>query len=218
MEKLKNTIAKSIEHTLLKPNAVESDIHKLCQEALKFQFFGVCVNSCWIPLAATLLKGSQVKLVSTAAFPLGACETGSKIYEVERAFLLGAHEVDFVANIGWIKEGSWRKVMEEFRDIVKASNKKTLKVILETCLLTDNEKRETCLIAAGEGIAFVKTSTGFSTSGATLEDVKLMKLAVGDRAMVKASGGIRDIQTALNMLEAGATRLGTSSGVVLVNN
>lgn len=214
MEKITlNQIQHSIEHTYLKSDAMPSDIIRLCQEAVKHQFYAVCINSAWIGLANEYLDSSPVKIVSTAAFPLGACATVIKCREVEYAISLGAHEVDFVLNLGWLKSGDLHNVAKEFQSIIEAAAGTPLKVILETSLLTDEEKKIACQLAVGAGIAFVKTSTGFNTRGATLEDIKLMRHAVGNKAGIKASGGIRDRQTAMKMLEAGADRLGTSSGV-----
>jgi deoxyribose-phosphate aldolase len=211
-----NNIPNAIEHTLLKPNATASEIEKLCQEADKWGFYGVCVNGCWLKFASSLLKKSKVKLISTAGFPLGACSTITKAFEVNSAIAHGAHEVDFVLNIGWLKSNSLKLIEEEFQLLMQAAEDRPLKVILETCLLTDAEKKLVCRMAMDNGIAFVKTSTGFSTSGATVEDVKLMKSIVVDKAQVKASGGIRDADIAKQMLAAGATRLGTSAGVFIM--
>lgn len=217
MEKLSiHQIQRTIEHTCLKPDATPIDIIKLCQEAIQHQFYAVCINSAWINLANETLNSSTVKIVSTAAFPLGACATIVKCREVEYAISLGAHEVDFVLNIGWLKYGNLHHIAKEFQSIVEVAAGTPLKVILETGLLTDQEKKVACQLAVGAGIAFVKTSTGFNAGGATLEDVKLMRQAVGTKAGVKASGGIRNRQMALEMIEAGADRLGTSSGVAII--
>lgn len=208
-------IRHAIEHTCLKPGATPSDIVQLCQEAIQHQFYAVCINGAWIDLANEVLNSSPVKIVSTAAFPLGACATVVKCREVEHAISLGAHEVDFVLNIGWLKCGDLHHVAKEFQSIVEAAAGTPLKVILETGLLTDQEKKIACQLAVGAGIAFVKTSTGFNTGGATIEDIILMRQAVGNKAGIKASGGIRDRQIAMDMLKAGADRLGTSSGVAI---
>lgn len=216
MESL-SSISRAIEHTLLKPTATLSDIEKLCREAVQHRFYAVCVNSSWVALAAKFLDGLPVKIVSTAAFPLGACATMIKCREIEYAVSVGADEVDFVLNLGWLKSGELHAIAREFRDIVNVSGGKPLKVILETCLLSDQEKRVACQLAVGAGIAFVKTSSGFSIAGATIDDIKLMRQAVGKQAGVKASGGIKDIATAKAMLEAGADRLGTSSGVAIMS-
>ncbi|MBA3815404.1 MAG: deoxyribose-phosphate aldolase [Parachlamydiaceae bacterium] len=208
-------VQQAIEHTCLKPQATPSDIIQLCQEAIKYQFYAVCINSAWVNLANENLNSSSVKIVSTAAFPLGASATIVKCREVEYAISLGAHEVDFVLNIGWLKCGDLHNVAKEFQALVEVASGNPLKVILETSILTDQEKKIACQLAVGAGIAFVKTSTGFNTGGATVEDIKLMRHAVGKKAGIKASGGIRDLQTAKNLLEAGADRLGTSSGIVI---
>lgn len=212
----KNEIAKTIEHTALKPAVSLLDIEILCREARQWNFFGVCVNSVWIEKAAQLLKGSAVKVVSVAGFPLGANATEVKRQEIEFALSHGAHEVDFVMNIGWMKGKDYEAIKREFTELVKAASSSPLKVILETCLLSDEEKNLACQMALDCGVAFVKTSTGFSHGGATIEDVKLMKAVVDGKAGIKAAGGIRDIQTALSMLAAGADRLGTSSGVTIM--
>ena len=211
-----NNIAHCIEHTLLKPDATAADIEKLCHEALQWGFLAVCVNSCWLKLASSLLKKSKVKLVSTAGFPLGACSTIAKVFEVNSAVAHGANEVDFVINIGWLKGKDFGSLEEEFALLVQAAEGCPLKAILETSLLTEEEKKMACRMAVDNGIAFVKTSTGFAASGATVEDVQMMKSVVGNKAQVKASGGIRDLKTARKMLEAGATRLGTSAGVAIL--
>lgn len=213
-----DTLHRKIEHTLLKPSATPTDIAQLCQEAIQHQFFAVCINSAWVGLTAQILDSTPIRIVSTAAFPLGSCGTLVKCREIEYAVSLGAHEVDFVLNIGWLKCGDLHHLAKEFRDLVEAASGTPLKVILETCLLNDQEKKVACQLAVGAGIAFVKTSTGFSTGGATVEDIRLMRQAVGKQAGIKASGGIRDLETALKMLEAGADRLGTSSSVAIINS
>lgn len=201
----------AIEHTCLKPTATSSDIARLCEEAIQHHFFAVCINSAWVDFANEILNASPVKIVSTAAFPLGASATLVKCHEVEYAISMGAREVDFVLNIGWLKNGDLHRVAKEFQALFEAAEGTPLKVILETSLLTDQEKIIACQLAVDAGIAFVKTSTGFSTGGATIEDIKLMRQAVGKQAGVKASGGIRDKQTALDLLAAGADRIGTST-------
>lgn len=209
-------IASKIEHTCLKPHATPHDIEKLCQEALKYEFYGVCVNSVWIEQAVTLLAGSSIKIISTVGFPLGATATPIKCREIEYVLSRGAHEVDFVINIGWLKSGDLHSLAKEFSDLMETASDKPLKVILETCYLTDQEKKIACQLAVGAGISFVKTSTGFGPSGATISDVQLLKNAVGGQARVKASAGIKDVQTALKMIAAGADRIGTSSGVEIL--
>lgn len=205
-----------IEHTLLKQEADESAIEKICEEAIANDFFGVCVNSCWVSFAAYLVKQSNVKVISTAGFPLGAASTRSKCSETEQAFTDGAQEVDFVMNIGWLKSGQPQKVMHEFRQLVKVASLSPLKVILETSLLTQAEIKQASLMAVEAGIAFVKTSTGYSQIGANPADVQLISRIVSPHAGVKASGGIRNLSSALAMLDAGAERLGTSNSLSIL--
>lgn len=211
-------IAKTIEHTLLKPEATTDDIKKLCLEAVDWNFYSVCIHSCRIKQAKDFLKGSPVKIVSVAGFPLGASSTVIKCHEVDDALTKGADEVDVVMNIGWMKERALKAIQEEFTQIVKTANTHPVKIIIETCLLSEEEKTLACHMAVAAGAAFVKTSTGFSKGGATVEDVKLLKSLIAGKVQVKASGGIRDIQTAMLMLAAGALRLGTSSGVAIMQN
>ena len=210
------SIAKYIDHTLLAPDAAKSAIEKLCKEASEYKFASVCVNSCWVSLAADLLKDSSVKVCTVVGFPLGAMDTVSKAYEAAKAVENGADEVDMVINIGYLKSGMLDAVLEDIVAVRKATEGKLLKVIIETCLLTDDEKRTACELSEKAGADFVKTSTGFSKGGATLHDVKLMKSVVGDRLGVKASGGVRDYATAKAMIDAGATRIGASAGIAIV--
>lgn len=209
-------IARKIDHTLLKPEATESDIRRLCQEARDHGFFAVCVNSRFVSLCAQELRGSSVKVAAVVGFPLGAMDTLSKAAEAARAVEAGANEIDMVISIGGLKEKNWPFVAEDIRSVIRASGSARVKVILETALLTTEEKRRACEICRDEGAAFVKTSTGFVPGGATVDDIQLMKGAVAGRCEIKASGGIRSLESALAMIEAGATRLGTSSGVLLV--
>ena len=209
-------IARKIDHTLLKPEATESDIRRLCQEARAHEFFAVCVNSRFVSLCAQELRGSSVKVAAVVGFPLGAMDTLSKAAEAARAVEAGANEIDMVISIGGLKEKNWPFVAEDIRSVIRASGSARVKVILETALLTTEEKRRACEICRDEGAAFVKTSTGFVPGGATVDDIQLMKGAVDGRCEIKASGGIRSLESALAMIEAGATRLGTSSGVLLV--
>ena len=209
-------LARYIDHTLLKPDAVVADIRKLCDEAQQHKFHAVCVNGSWVELARHRLEGTDVKVASVVGFPLGTMETDVKRFETEAAIDAGAHEIDVVINIGRLKDGDDKYLLRELRDIVEASDERPVKVILETCLLTDDEKVRACKLVVEVGAHFVKTSTGFSKAGATLEDVKLLRREVGASFGVKASGGIRDSMTALAMMEAGATRLGTSNGVAIV--
>ena len=209
---------KYIDHTLLKADATAEQIKKLCAEARQYDFASVCVNSCHVPLAKAELEGTDVKVCCVVGFPLGACFTEAKAYEAALSVERGAEEVDMVINIGAAKEGNWGLVEQDIKAVVDACHPKAiLKVIIETCLLTDEEKRQACLCAKRAGADFVKTSTGFSISGATPEDVALMRETVGPDMGVKAAGGVRCTEDADKMISSGATRLGTSSGVKLMN-
>ncbi|MCD6571596.1 MAG: deoxyribose-phosphate aldolase [Deltaproteobacteria bacterium] len=206
-----------IDHTLLKPEAIKGQVIKLCTEAKEYGFASVCVNPYYTSLVAKKLKGSEVKSCVVIGFPLGAIPKEVKAFETETAVKAGAQEVDMVINIGALKAKDFDVVEEDIKAVVEAAKGKALiKVIIECCLLTDKEKIEACELAVKAGTHFVKTSTGFSTGGATLKDVALMRKTVGDKAGVKASGGIHDLKTALAMIEAGATRIGTSSGVKIM--
>ena len=217
-------LAKMIDHTILKADATQSDIEKLCEEAKKYNFASVCVNPYWVSFASDLLKNSTVKVCTVIGFPLGATSSESKASETEIAILQGADEVDMVINVGAMKinktdivENDILSVVNSARKTGKTQNKNIIvKVILETCYLTKDEIKKSCICAKNAGADFVKTSTGFGTGGATVEDVALMKETVGSSMDVKASGGIRDYETAIKMIEAGATRLGTSSGISIV--
>ena len=210
-------IAKYIDHTLLKANATEAQIRRLCEEASEYHFASVCVNTCYVTLAAELLKGSGVKTCCVVGFPLGAMSTAAKAFEAADAVKNGAEEVDMVINIGAVKFGDWDYVAKDIEEVVKASHDKALvKVIIETCLLTDDEKVLACRTAKEAGADFVKTSTGFSIGGATVEDIRLMRETVGAEMGVKASGGIKTYEDAIAMIEAGATRIGASSGIAIV--
>jgi deoxyribose-phosphate aldolase len=209
-------LAAFIDHTLLKADATAADIEKLCAEARENNFSSVCVNGSWISKAHHLLEGSDVKVAGVVGFPLGAMSGDTKRFETEAAIDDGAQEIDVVLNIGRLKAGDDKHVLRELIDVAEAADERTVKVILETCLLTDEEKIRACKIVVESGAHFVKTSTGFSASGATIADVQLMRQTVGPKFGVKASGGIRDTKTALVMIEAGATRLGTSVGVSIV--
>ncbi len=211
-------LASYIDHTLLKPDALDRDIEKLCAEACENGFFGVCIHGSWIPYACRLLLGTGITVVSVAGFPLGAASTETKCFETKRAFDNGAGEIDVVLNIGRLKQGDDLFVGRELREIVRAADGNPVKVILETCFLSREEKVRACRLAVECGAAFVKTSTGFGSGGATVADVKLLSECAGSNVAVKASGGIRDTVTALAMIEAGARRLGTSSGVAIVRN
>lgn len=210
------TLAAFIDHTLLKPEATKHQVRQLCEEALEHHFFSVCVNSWMITTCREVLKTTKVNICSVVGFPLGTSESSVKSFETTRALNMGAHEIDMVINVGALKAQEYSYVEKEIQSVVRAAEGRLVKVILETCLLNDEEKKKACELSLSAGAHFVKTSTGFSTGGATVADVTLMKAAVGARAQVKASGGIRDLETAAQMISAGATRLGTSSGVLLV--
>lgn len=209
-------IARFIDHTLLKPEATAQQIEKLCAEAREHGFFAVCVNGSRVELARHCLEDSPVKVATVVGFPLGAMSSDAKRYETEAAIDDGAQEIDLVLNIGRLKDGDDKYVLRELRDVVEAADERPVKVILETCLLTNEEKIRACQLVVEAGAHFVKTSTGFSPGGATLDDVKLLRATVGPKFGVKAAGGIRDTAAALAMIEAGATRLGTSAGAVIV--
>jgi deoxyribose-phosphate aldolase len=209
-------LAKTIDHTLLKPDAKTADIEKLCKEAVEHGFFSVCVNSSWVPLAVSLVEGSGVAVAAVTGFPLGTMHTAAKAFETQQAVADGATEIDTVLHVGRLKQGDDAYVLDDLKAVVAAAGGKGVKVIFETCLLTDEEKERACRISVEAGAAFVKTSTGFSTGGATLDDVRLMHRVVAGRCAVKASGGIRDRAAALAMIEAGATRLGTSAGIAIL--
>ncbi|MGN0905548.1 MAG: deoxyribose-phosphate aldolase [Bullifex sp.] len=211
-----SNIASYIDHTMLAPQATVSQIRQLCEEAGKYHFASVCVNSCHVALCADLLKDSGVNVCTVVGFPLGAMSTKAKAFEAECAVADGAVEIDMVINVGAIKDRNWDFVEEDIRAVKKACGGKLLKVILETCLLTDEEIIKACQLSEAAGADFVKTSTGFSKGGATTEAVALMRATVGNRLGVKASGGIRDKDSALKMIEAGASRLGCSAGVKIM--
>lgn len=206
-------LAAFIDHTLLKPDVRAEDIERLCDEARVHKFYSVCVNGTWVSHARSLLEDTEIKVVSVVGFPLGASSDDVKRFEAEAAVDDGAHEIDVVLNIGRLKDRADSYVLRELRDVVEASDERPVKVIIETCLLNQEEKIRACNLVLESGAQFVKTSTGFSTGGATLEDVKLLRETVGPKFGVKASGGIRDLKTALALIEAGADRLGTSAGV-----
>lgn len=206
-----------IDHTLLKATATPADICKLCEEAKEYKFYAVCVNSCYVYLAKNELLKSKVKVAATIGFPLGASSTKAKREEAKRCIKDGADEIDMVINIGYLKHNLFKSVREEISAVKKVVGDKILKVILETCYLTEDEKRIACHICVKAGADFVKTSTGFGTGGATIEDVKLMLEEVGNNAKIKASGGIRDAKTAKEYIDLGVKRLGTSQGIAIVN-
>jgi deoxyribose-phosphate aldolase len=210
-------IAPLIDHTLLKPEANRADIEKLCREAVEFGFASVVVNPSNVKLASRLVEGTPVKVCTVAGFPLGASKKEVKAYEARRAMLDGAREIDMVMNIGALKSADYKTVEDDMRDVKETCGRSVItKVIIETALLTDEEKIKACEIAKRSGMDFVKTSTGFGPGGATVEDIRLMRNVVGDKMGVKASGGIRDAETAAKMVEAGATRIGASASVKIV--
>jgi deoxyribose-phosphate aldolase len=210
-------IARMIDHSLLKPEVTGQEIRRVCEEGKKYGFATVCINPVWVSLCVDLLKGSPVGICTVSGFPLGASRPETKAKEAEIAVHEGADEIDMVANIGALKSGDFELVEEDIRAVRNAvGNEKILKVIIETAVLTDEEKIKATEIVMDCGADFVKTSTGFGYSGATVEDVELLKKIVGDRIRIKASGGIRDYATALGLIQAGASRIGTSSGVEIV--
>lgn len=204
-------LAKYIDYTLLKATATPADIEKLCQEARQYGFFSACVNSSYVPLAAQLLKGTDVKVCTVVGFPLGAMSTQGKLYETSTALAQGAQEIDMVINLGLFLSGQIAKVLDEIALLKQETADKVLKVIIETCYLNDDQKRLAAQICVDAGADFVKTSTGFGTGGATLADVELIKEVVGDRAKIKASGGIRNRETALQYIDLGVSRIGASA-------
>ena len=209
-----------IDHTLLKPDANSRQIEVLCQEAKEFEFAAVCVNAYFVPLASQELSGSDVKVCTVVGFPLGASPTETKLQEADWAIKHGAHEIDMVINIGALKDQNFDYVQEDIKALAATCHGKgaILKVIIETCLLTDDEKIKACELSEKAGADFVKTSTGFAGGGATFEDVALMRKTVSEKVRIKASGGVKTYEDALKMIELGANRIGTSSGVKLVNN
>ena len=211
-------IAKTVDHTLLKPNATQEEVAKLCEEAREYCFASVCVNPSYVALSARLLKGSGVKVCTVIGFPLGSTTPTVKGIEARDAIANGADEIDMVINIGALKSGNDAVVLGDIQTVREATRGRVLKVILETTLLTDDEKVRACLMSKQAGADFVKTSTGFSGGGATVDDVKLMRQTVGPLMGVKASGGIRDTATAKAMISAGATRLGTSASIAIVTD
>ncbi|WP_332236878.1 deoxyribose-phosphate aldolase [Sporolactobacillus sp. KGMB 08714] len=211
-------IAKYIDHTLLKQNATKNEILRIIEEAKKYQFASVCINPCWVRLAAEELKGSAINVCTVIGFPLGAGTSAVKAFEAEKAIQDGAREIDMVMNVGALKSGDREYVEKDIRAVVDAARGKALvKVIIEACLLSDEEKTLACQLAVKAGADYVKTSTGFSSGGATAEDVALMRRAVGKEIGVKAAGGIHTKEEAETMIAAGATRIGTSSGTIIMN-
>ncbi len=211
-------LAKYIDHTILKPETTKDQIKTICEEAKKYNFASVCVNQYNTALVKKELEGSDVKVCAVVGFPLGAVSKEVKAFETKQAIADGAEEIDMVINIGALKDGLEEEVYEDIKAVVEAAAGATVKVILETCLLTDEQKEIACRLAVKAKADFVKTSTGFSTGGATVEDVRLMKEAVAGHAKVKASGGVRDYNDAMAVIEAGADRIGASSGVAIMTN
>lgn len=216
MQARTNGLARYIDHTLLRPDATVAQVERLCAEARKYGFYAVCVNGCYIEPARLWLAGSGVKVATVIGFPLGAMLSWAKAAEVRLALAAGADELDMVMNIGWLKSGRFDAVRDDIAAVVTAAAGRPVKVIIETALLTTEEKETAARLVVDSGAAFVKTSTGFLGPGATVEDVQLLAQVTGGRIGVKASGGIRDLATARALIAAGATRLGTSSGVAIV--
>lgn len=208
---------KYIDHTNLKQDMSEQDLIKLVNEAKEYDFFSICINPCWVKQASELLAGSNTNVCSVIGFPLGANTTNIKVLEAKEAIENGASEIDMVINLSKLKDKDYEYVYNEIKKIKEAIGDNVLKVIIEACLLTDEEKTIACQIIMKAGADFVKTSTGMSTSGATVEDVKLFKEVVGDTTLIKAAGGVRTYEDAISMIEAGANRIGTSGGVKIVN-
>jgi len=209
-------LASFMDHTLLKADATSADVERLCAEALQLGTLAVCVNSSMVETASAALNGSDVRVASVVGFPLGTALSAAKARETELAIRHGASEVDTVIQIGWLRERNYRGVIQDISAVVGSAGDALVKVIIETCLLTDEEKRVACAIAVAAGAGFVKTSTGFSKAGATENDVRLMREVVGPLVGVKAAGGIRDLHTAIAMLNAGATRLGVSASAAIL--
>ncbi len=209
-------IAAVIDHTLLAATATEAQIEQLCKEAIKYNFASVCVNGCWVELCVKLLKKSTVKVCTVVGFPLGAMATKSKVHEAKDAVMAGAGEIDMVINVGWLKGHDDDLVQHDIASVKKVCGNAKLKVIIETSLLTDEQKVRACRLAKASGADYVKTSTGFASGGATVEDIKLMRKTVGPEMGVKASGGIRTYEDAKAMVDAGATRIGASQSIAIV--
>jgi deoxyribose-phosphate aldolase len=216
----KEELAGSIDHTILKPEAKPDDVIKICNEAIENKFASVCVNSCYAPLVTSLLDGSGVKTCVVVGFPLGAMSTAAKVAETNDAIEFGANEIDMVINIGMLKQQEYKYVYNDIKAVSdKAHEMKAIcKVIIETSLLSEEEKVKACLLSKAAKADFVKTSTGFNGGGATVEDISLMKLVVGKKIKVKASGGVRTREDAINMLNAGASRIGASAGIKIIEN
>lgn len=209
---------KLFDHTILKADATRKDVKRVCDEAMAYSFCSVCVNSYYVPYVANLLHGSDVKICSVVGFPLGAMSTRAKALEAKIAVMDGADEIDMVINVGALKDRDYSVVLEDIKAVKEACGEHILKVIIETCLLTDDEKVKACELAKEAGADFVKTSTGFSSAGAKVEDVRLMRETVGPDMGVKASGGIHDKEFAKELVDAGANRLGTSATIEIVES
>uniref|UniRef100_A0A7C4XZ53 Deoxyribose-phosphate aldolase n=1 Tax=Caldisericum exile TaxID=693075 RepID=A0A7C4XZ53_9BACT len=218
MEEISKEYLRSIiDHTLLKPEATPKDIERLCREAIEYKFYAVCVNSSYVELAKSILKGSEVKVAVVVGFPLGASSTYAKVSEAEKALKDGADEIDMVIHIGFLKAKEFGKVENDIREVVKVGGGRIVKVIIETCLLTNEEKIIASSLAVSASAQFVKTSTGFGSGGATVEDVALIRSVVPAYTGIKAAGGIRDYETAVKMVKAGATRIGASKSIEIVS-
>ena len=209
-------LAKYIDHTMLKPNATNADIEKLCKEAIEYGFKGVCVNPSFVELAATLLKGKKPIVIAVVGFPFGASQTSTKSFEAKEAIAAGAEEIDMVINIGALKEKNYHLVYQDIFGVVNEARPCVVKAIIETCYLDRDEKIIAATLAAVAGAKYIKTSTGFGEKGATAEDIKLIKSVVDNKVKIKASGGIKTYEEALSMIESGAERIGTSSSVDIV--
>lgn len=209
-------ISKLIDHTILKPDATEVEVKQICDEAKEYKFKSVCVNSSYVKYVSEQLKGSGVLTCSVVGFPLGSVPSEVKSYETSMAIKNGADEIDMVINIGNLKDGKYEDVLKDIKAVVESAQARTVKVIIETCLLEDEEKIKACELSVQAGAHYVKTSTGFSSGGASEADVKLMRKVVGDKLGVKASGGVRTLEDAQKMIDAGASRIGASSGIKIV--
>lgn len=214
----KKNLATYIDHTLLKPEATKAQIRKICEEALEYGFFGVCVNSSMVGICREVLRGTKINIVSVVGFPLGATDTSTKAFETTRALNLGATEIDMVMHLGLFKAQEYSLAERDIQDVVRSAEGKKVKVIIETGLLTVEEKKKACEMVLTSGAHFVKTCTGFNGGAATVEDVETMKSVVADKCQIKASGGIRDFEFAKKLIAAGASRLGTSLGVALISS
>lgn len=213
----KQGVSRLIDSTLLKPFASHDDIRRLCVQAMRFEFFSVCVNPIYVSLAARELDGSHIRICTVAGFPLGTHKKETKAFETKRAIRDGADEIDMVMNLGALKSRDYKSVTADIDAVVRAAEGRPVKVIIETCFLTDEEKSAACKIILGTGAAFVKTSTGFGTHGATEADIRLMRTIVGGALKIKAAGGIQTLKDLLHLVDAGADRIGTSRGVEIVS-